>query len=123
MRSARRVEELRGNPYAVANAAQAAFENIAHTEFASDLADVDGAALISEARIARDHKEPLDARQASDDFLDHSVGQIFLFRITAQISERQDRDGRLVRQCENRCCRRIRREGGLTPALDGGPDV
>src|SRR6516164_6995675 len=103
MRSARRVEELRGNPYAVANAAHAAFENIAHTKFASDLADVDGAALIGEARIARDHKEPLDARQASDDFLDHSVGQIFLFRITAQIGERQHSDRGFVGQWQKGC--------------------
>src|SRR5215472_18348922 len=123
MHPARRVEKLGGYPNPVATAAHAAFENIAHTELASDLADVDGAALVGKTRIARDHKEPLDARQAGDDFLDHPVSQIFLFGVAAQIGKRQYGDRRFVRQCKNRCRRRARRAGGLTPFLYGGSNV
>src|SRR6516165_5786633 len=123
MRPARRIEKLGGYSNAVATAAQAAFEDIAHPQLAADLADVDGAALIGEARIARDHKEPLDAREPRDDFLDHAVGEIFLLRIAAQIGERQHGDRRLVRQCKNRRRWPIRRDGGSTFVLDGGPNV
>jgi len=45
MRSAGRVEKLCGYANAVATAAHAAFEDIAHTELASDLADVEARPL------------------------------------------------------------------------------
>ena len=56
----------------------------------------DGLALVGEARIAGDHKQPADARERGDDFLDHAVGEIFLLRLAAQIGERQHRDRRLI---------------------------
>jgi hypothetical protein len=34
--------------------------------------------------------------QAGDDVLDHTIGEIFLIRVAAQIGERQHRDRRLV---------------------------
>ena len=41
----------------VAGFAQAAFEHIAHTEFAPDLFHVDGPAFVGEAGVAGDHEQ------------------------------------------------------------------
>ena len=78
MRAARRRDQLRGDPHAVAGLAQAAFEDIAHAELAADLLQVDGPALVSEGRVAGDDMEPLKPRQAGDDVLDDAVDEIFL---------------------------------------------
>ena len=56
----------------------------------------DAAAFVVEARIARDHEKPVDARQAGDDVLDRAVGEILLLRVAAHIGERQDCDRRLI---------------------------
>ena len=64
MCAGRRVDELAGDAHPVAGLAHAAFEHVAHAELAADLLHVDGAALVGEARIARDHEQPADARQA-----------------------------------------------------------
>ena len=52
--SVRGVDQLAGETYALAAAPHAAFEHVAHAELAADLADVDGLALVDEARVARD---------------------------------------------------------------------
>ena len=84
----RRLPDLRTPP----------FQDVAHPEFAPDLAHVDGLALVDEARIARDHEQPLDPRQSGDDVLDHPVGEIVLLRVAAHVLKRQHRDRRLVGQ-------------------------
>ena len=48
----------------IAGLAHAAFQHVAHAELAPDLLHVDGAALVGEARIAGDHEQPAQARQA-----------------------------------------------------------
>src|SRR6516225_9742917 len=78
--------------------AHRAFEHVAHTKLAPDLFHIDGLALVSEARIARDHEQPADAGKLGDDLLDHAVCEVFLVGIAAQILERQYRDRRLVGQ-------------------------
>ena len=50
--------------------------------------------------MARDHEQPLDAREARDDVLDHPIGEIVLRRIAAHVLKRQHRDGRLFGQRE-----------------------
>jgi len=107
MRPVGGVDQLRGDAHATACLAHGAFEHITHAEFAPDLLHIDGAAFVGEARIAGDDEEPFDPRQRSDDLLDHSVGEIFLLRVTAHILKRQYCDRRLVGQCERR--RRYRR--------------
>src|SRR5436305_382329 len=54
------------------------------------------AAFIAKGRIAGDDEQPADAAERRDNLLDHAVGKIFLLRVAAHISERQDRDRRLV---------------------------
>src|SRR6516164_8760329 len=83
---------------AAARLAHRASQDITDAEFAADPLHVDGLALVGEARIAGDHKQPADARERGDDFLDHAVGEIFLPGITAQIGEGQHRDRGLVRE-------------------------
>ena len=92
-----RLDQLAGDADAGCRLAHAAFEHIAHPEFASDLANVRRLALVSEARISRDHEQPFDARQAGDDILNHAVDKIILFAIAAHVLERQHRDRRSVR--------------------------
>ena len=86
----------------VAGFADAAFEHIAHAEFAPDLPDVWRLALVGEARIARDHEQRRGTRQRRDDVLDDAVGEILLLGIAAHVLERQHGDGRLVGQGERR---------------------
>src|SRR3954452_12542691 len=69
MRTALRIDQLTGDPYALASFANRPLEHVAHTEFTADPLYVDGLALIGEARIAGDHEEPSDARQRGDDLL------------------------------------------------------
>ena len=52
------VDQLAGDAHAVAGLAHAAFEHIAHAEFAADLLHIDRLALVGEARIAGDDEEP-----------------------------------------------------------------
>jgi len=61
-----------------------------------DLLHIDRLAFVGKARIAGDHEQPADARERSDDLLDHAVGEILLLRVAAHVLERQHRDGRLV---------------------------
>src|SRR5690348_13347106 len=71
MRARLRLDQLGGDAQTIARLAHAALDDIVNAELSPDLADVDGLTLVDEARIARDHKQPLDARQAGDDVLDH----------------------------------------------------
>jgi len=89
---ARGLDQLAGDADAAGGAADAAFEHIAHAELAADLADIGGFPFVGKARIARDDKQPFDARQARDDVLDHAVDKIILLRVAAHIGKRQDRD-------------------------------
>jgi len=77
-------------------------------------------ALVGEARIARDHKEPADTRERGDDFLDHAVGEVFLFRVAADVLERQHGDRRLVRERRAGADLRSFRSGGCDYTV--GPD-
>src|SRR5439155_537520 len=90
------LDELSRDAQAIAAFAQAALEHVANAELAPDLLDVDDLALVGEARIPRDHEQPIDPRQAGDDILDHAVGEILLLGIAAHVLERQHRDRRLV---------------------------
>jgi hypothetical protein len=75
-------------------------------------------ALVDETRIARDHEQPLDARQTRNDVFDHPVGEILLLGVAAHVLERQHRDGRLVGQRE---ASGLGRRGGLR--LGGDADL
>jgi len=98
MRSTGSFDQLRRNAYPLPCFPYRSFEHVPHVEVLPDLLHVDRAALVGEARIARDDKEPADARERRNDLLDHAVGEIFLFRVAAHVGEWQHCDRRLVGQ-------------------------
>ena len=95
------IDELRGNPHAIAGAPDRAFEHREHTKLAADGAKVDRASFISEARVARDHRQTGDLRQVGDDVFSDAVGEIFLLRIARHIGEWQNGD-RCIRSLQPR---------------------
>src|SRR5665213_1425084 len=90
------INQLPGNPNLSSSFPNAAFEDITHTEFSTDLLHVHGPALVGEARIAGDDEQVPKMGQRSNDILDHTVGEVFLLRISAHVLKGQHRDGRLV---------------------------
>jgi len=98
----RRVDKLGSDAYPVAALADAAFEHVAHAQFAADLLQVDRFALVGEARIAGDHEQPRKARNCGGDILDDAVGEILLLRVAAEILKRQDRQRRFLWQRQRR---------------------
>src|SRR5262249_23245429 len=86
-----RIGQLTGDAHAVAGSAYATFEHVAYAEFPRYLLHIDRLALVGEARIARDHKQPVQPRDRSDDLLGDAIDEIFLVRVAAQVLERQHR--------------------------------
>jgi hypothetical protein len=117
-------DELAADTKAVSGLAHAPFQHIAHPELAPDLLHINGLAFVDEARIAGDHEQPVDAREAGDDILDHPVGEILLARVAAHVLERQHGDRRFFGQREIRRglfrCNRLRLRRGL--CLRGNAD-
>src|SRR5215216_2538732 len=62
MRPGRRIDELRRDAHPVPHLAHATFEHVVYAQLATDLLHVHGPALVDEARIARDHEQPTEAR-------------------------------------------------------------
>jgi hypothetical protein len=90
----RRLDQLGGDADAVAGDAQAALQQIAHAELASDLRRLDRAPAIAQSRAAGDDEEGARPRQRGGDLLGDAVGEIVLIGIAAEIVERQHRDRR-----------------------------
>src|SRR6185437_3943741 len=110
--AARRLDQLRADADAPAEAAYAALGHEAHAQLAADALEVDGPAPIAERRIAGDHQQGRKPRQLRDDVLAHAVAEMLLRGIAAEIEKRQYRDRRLGSQLD---CG-VRREGSR-PAL------
>ena len=90
-----------GDAQPAAGLAQAAFEDVAHAQFAAGLLHVDRAALVGEGRVAGDDEQPFDPRQAGDDVLDDAVDEIFLLGVAAHVLKRQHGDRRPLRDGES----------------------
>src|SRR5262249_28895139 len=82
-----RLYELTGDTHSVGALANATLQHVTDAEFTADLFHVDRATPVDEARVPRDDEQPFNARQASDDVLDHAVAKIILLRIAAHILE------------------------------------
>ena len=81
------VDQLRGDPNAIAALANATLQYIAHAELLRRLAHVDRAPLVDEARIARDHPQPGELRQRREDVVDQAVAEMLLLRVAAHVLE------------------------------------
>ena len=91
-----RLDELPGDPYAVAVFSDAALKYITYTELASNLAHIHVAPFVAEARVARDHEKPFQPRETGEDVFDDPISEVFLFRIAAHVEEGEDGDRRFV---------------------------
>src|SRR5262249_45672551 len=80
------------NPQSVPRPADAPFKHRANAEFTGHHTDVDGFALIGEARIARDHQETADLGEVGDHVLGYPVSKVFLLGIAAHVLKRQNGD-------------------------------
>ena len=69
------VDELSGDPQAIAAASNTAFQDIAHVQFTGELARINRVVLVGEGRIAGDHAHPGDLRQGGDNILGHAIGE------------------------------------------------
>jgi hypothetical protein len=92
------IDKLSCDADSICRFANATFQHVAHPELASDLLHVDGAPLVREARVAGDDEQRLEMRQRRDDVIDHSVREIFLLRIGAQVGEWQNSNGGFIGQ-------------------------
>src|SRR5215813_1254912 len=88
-----RIDELPGESHTISCLAHTPLEHVTNAEFARDLFDVDGAALVGEAGVSRDDKQRRKTRQRRDDFIGHAIGEILLFWVRADILKRQNGDG------------------------------
>src|SRR5215467_891371 len=104
MRGGFGVDQLPGDPNPAAGLPHRTFKDIADAEFAPDLLHIDRLTLVRKARIASDDEEPADATERSNDFFDHSVGEILLLGVAAHILERQHRNRRLIGQWQCGWC-------------------
>ena len=104
MRAGLSFYELRCDAQTGAGFSHALFNDIANAELAPDLPHIDRLAFVDEAGIARDCEQPLDVREAGDDVLDNSVGEVVLLGIAAHVLKWQNGDGRRVRQRKRRPC-------------------
>jgi hypothetical protein len=92
------IAELRGDANAIAILSDTAFEHVTDPEFLADLLEMDAFAFVGEGRIASDDEKPAQLRQRGNNVLTDTIREIVLLRIAGHIIERQNRDGRPVRQ-------------------------
>ena len=87
------IDQLGRDAHPVAGLAHAAFEDVVDLQFLGDGRNVQVLALVYERRSARCHLEPIDTHQQVQQFLGNAVGKVFLFRVVADVQERQHCDG------------------------------
>ncbi len=85
-------DQLGGDANAIGGPSHAAFEHVAHAEFAPDLLQIDCAALVGEGGVARDDEQRGVARQSGDDVFGDPVGDELLLGVAAHVRERQHGD-------------------------------
>jgi hypothetical protein len=78
-----RPDQLQVHPHPIAAALHAAFEHIAHVQFAVDLLHISGLALECECSVARDDESAGDPRKVGGQALSDAVSEIVLFGVAA----------------------------------------
>ena len=94
------LDQLRRDPHPATAFANRPFEHVSHAQLVANLLNVEILPLVGEAGIASDDTQPLNADECGDDLLDHTVGEISLFGVAAQIGKWQYRDRWLIRESE-----------------------
>jgi hypothetical protein len=103
------VDELDGDTDPTADALHAALDHVTGAKLATDLARIDGLALVRERRAPRDHGKQTKRREPRDQLLGDAIGEKRLRRIGAAMLERQHGDRRPAAEAwDRRACRRRR---------------
>ena len=92
------LDELSRHADTVTRFTNTPLEHVADAEFAAHLSNVHRLILVCETRVSGNDKQPPNSTEGSDNVLDDSVGKILLLAITTHVCERQNSNGRLVRQ-------------------------
>ena len=121
---ARRVDQLRGDPHALARALHGALEQVRHAQFLADLAHLLGGVAVLHHRGARDHLEVGIARELGQQVVVHAVDEVGGVGLGAAIGEGKHGNGALLRL---RRCRGVRRgrnrpRGGIRNRRIAGRD-
>ena len=73
-------------------APQAAFEQVPHTEFPADLGEIAPAGRIDRGGVHVDQLQVGDVAQVLADLAFHTLGEVSVRRVRAEVLERQHRD-------------------------------
>ena len=117
MRTGPSLDHLDRNTHTLGSLAHAAFEHVAHAKRAANLLNVHCSAFVCECRIPREHKKPLDPREAGNDLVDHAVGEVVLLGVSAHVLEWKHGDRRPVWKRQDR--RRFRMQHRCVGLLSG----
>src|SRR6516165_4068316 len=79
--STRSVDQLSRNSQSTSGLADAAFQYISNTQFATHAFYVNRFTLVTERRVPSDDEQRFEPRQRRDDFLDHPIRKILLLGI------------------------------------------
>src|SRR5215470_18551123 len=96
VRACHRIDQLPRDANFPRRLAYSPLKYIAHAKPSPDLLYIDGFAFERKARIASNHKQPFEAGERGDDFVNHPIRKILLLWIAAHVLERQHGDGGLV---------------------------
>ena len=86
------VDQLRVDPDSLSEAPDAAFQDIAHIQFAADPANVGRFVAVRRSRCSRDNDHVGDARQVGRDVVGNRLGKIIIGIVAAQVMKRQHDD-------------------------------
>src|SRR5258705_12657931 len=91
------IDQLHVHPKPIAVPLHRAFEHVADVQFSPDLPYVDFLSLIFEGAVPADYKQVAGMRQVRGQTFGHTLHEIVVLRITAEIDERQHNDGKTWR--------------------------
>src|SRR4051812_13955340 len=91
--------QLRSHPNATRSFPHATFQDIANTELRCDIRNTQRIRLVIERGTLCDYEKIAGAGQERNNVLAHTIGKIFLLRVTTHVLERQHGDGWLVAEC------------------------
>src|SRR6516164_11263445 len=95
--STRRVDQLSRNSQSTSGPAHAAFQYISNAPFATHAFYINRFTLVTERRVPSDDEQRFEPRQRCSDVFGHTISEILLLGIAANVLKRKYRNGRFVR--------------------------
>src|SRR4029077_19781754 len=93
-----RVDELDVDAQPIAGPLNAALQHITDVQLTPDLLQINMLSLVAERGVAPDHKGAGNAREIGGQALRHTIDEVFLLRIAAQIGKGQNDDRKARRR-------------------------